>query len=37
MLLAFDIGNTTMAIGMFRDAKLVKSWKIKTDRDKTAD
>jgi type III pantothenate kinase len=37
MLLAFDIGNTTAAIGMFREAKLVKSWKIKTDRDKTAD
>jgi type III pantothenate kinase len=37
MLLAVDIGNTTVAIGMFRDAKLVKSWKIKTDRDKTAD
>jgi type III pantothenate kinase len=37
MLLAFDIGNTTVAIGMFRDAKLVKSWKIKADRDKTTD
>lgn len=37
MLLAFDIGNTTVAIGMFRDSNLVKSWKIKTDRDKTAD
>ena len=37
MLLAFDIGNTTMAIGLFRGPKLVKGWKIKTDRDKTAD
>ncbi len=37
MLLAFDIGNTTVAVGMFGEEKLVKSWKIKTDRDKTAD
>jgi type III pantothenate kinase len=37
MLLAFDIGNTTVAIGLFRGPKLVKSWKIKTDRDKTGD
>jgi len=37
MLLAFDIGNTTVAIGVFRDTKLIKSWKIKTDRDKTSD
>ena len=37
MLLAFDIGNATMAIGLFRGPQLVKGWKIKTDRDKTAD
>jgi type III pantothenate kinase len=37
MLLAFDVGNTTIAIGLFRGRKLVKSWKIKTDSDKTAD
>jgi type III pantothenate kinase len=37
MLLAFDVGNTTVAIGLFRGPKLVKSWKIKTDRDKTGD
>jgi len=37
MLLAFDIGNTTIAIGLFRGPKLAKSWKIKTDRDKTGD
>jgi len=37
MLLAFDIGNTTVAVGMFGEEKLVRSWKIKTDRDKTAD
>ena len=37
MLLAFDVGNTTVAIGLFREAKLLKSWKIKTDPDKTSD
>jgi len=37
MLLAFDIGNTTIAIGLFRGRKLVKSWKIKTDSEKTGD
>ncbi len=37
MLLAFDVGNTTIAVGLFRGRKLVKSWKIKTDNDKTSD
>lgn len=37
MLLAFDIGNTTVAIGLFRGKTLVKDWKVKTDRDKTSD
>jgi type III pantothenate kinase len=37
MLLAFDVGNTTIAAGLFRGRKLVKSWKLKTDSDKTAD
>lgn len=37
MLLAFDIGNTTIAIGIFRGRKLAKSWKIETDTDKTSD
>jgi type III pantothenate kinase len=37
MLLAFDVGNTTIAVGLFRGRELVKSWKIKTDSDKTAD
>jgi len=37
MLLAFDVGNTTIAIGLFRGRQLVKSWKIETDTDKTSD
>ena len=37
MLLAFDVGNTTTAIGIFDGRTLVKSWKIRTDSDKTGD
>ncbi len=37
MLLAFDVGNTMIAIGLFRGKKLVKSWTIKTDSDTTSD
>ncbi len=37
MLIAFDIGNTTTGIGLFQGKKLVVDWKIKSDRDKTAD
>lgn len=37
MLLAVDIGNTTVAIGLFEAKKLVKAWKLKTDRDRTSD
>ena len=37
MLLALDIGNTTIAVGPFRANELLRSWKIKTDRNKTSD
>jgi type III pantothenate kinase len=37
MLLALDIGNTTVAIGVFKDKSVVKDWKIRSDRDKTSD
>lgn len=37
MLLAFDVGNTTIAVGIFRGRRLVKSWKLKTDSDRTGD
>ena len=37
MLMAFDVGNTTIAVGLFRGRKLVRSWKLKTDSDRTAD
>jgi len=37
MLLVFDVGNTTIGLGLFRGKKLVASWKIKSDREKTSD
>lgn len=37
MLLAIDIGNTNIAMGVFHEKKLLKQWKIKSDRDKTCD
>ncbi len=37
MLLALDIGNTTVGIGIFKDKTLVRDWKIRSDREKTTD
>ncbi|MFP4081230.1 MAG: type III pantothenate kinase [Candidatus Aminicenantes bacterium] len=37
MLLAADIGNTNIVIGIFRGRSLIKSWKIRTEREKTCD
>lgn len=37
MLLAIDIGNTNIALGVFQDRTLVEHWKIKTEADKTCD
>lgn len=37
MLLAFDIGNTTAAVGIFRGRDLIKDWKIASDKDRTCD
>lgn len=37
MLLAIDIGNTNVAVGIFQGKKLIKHWKIRTDREKTCD
>ena len=37
MLLAVDVGNTNIAIGVFKDEKLIKNWKIYSDREKTSD
>lgn len=37
MLLAIDIGNTTIALGIFEGKVLVKDWSIRSVREKTAD
>jgi type III pantothenate kinase len=37
MLLAFDIGNTNMVLGVFRDGKLIQNWRLETDHNKSAD
>ena len=37
MLLVFDVGNTNMVLGIYEDKKLIKDWRINTDKDKTSD
>jgi type III pantothenate kinase len=37
MLMAFDIGNTTVAIGLFEGKTLAEHWRIHSDHDKTPD
>ncbi|TZE83228.1 type III pantothenate kinase [Calorimonas adulescens] len=37
MLLAFDVGNTNIVMGVFDKDKLLHSWRFSTDRDKSSD
>ncbi len=37
MLLAIDIGNTNIVLGVFQEKKLVHHWKIQTEKEKTSD
>ena len=37
MLLAFDVGNTNILIGLFDGDNLFRNWRISTDTDKSAD
>jgi len=37
LLLALDVGNTTVDVGVFDGPRLVCDWKIRSDREKTAD
>ncbi len=37
MIMAFDVGNTTIALGVYQGKKLVANWRIKSDREKTSD
>ncbi|MDO4834808.1 MAG: type III pantothenate kinase [Bacillota bacterium] len=37
MLLAFDVGNTNIVVGVFRDGEMVTNWRLETDNRKSAD
>ena len=37
MLLAFDVGNTNIVLGVFREGELITSWRLETDNNKSAD
>ncbi|MGH9200865.1 MAG: type III pantothenate kinase, partial [Vicinamibacterales bacterium] len=37
MLLAIDVGNTNIVLGVFRDRDLAHSWRLTTIRERTAD
>jgi type III pantothenate kinase len=37
MLLAIDIGNTTIALGIFEGKTLLREWSVRSEREKTAD
>ena len=37
MILVLDVGNTNIVLGIFEGKKLVRSWRVSTDKDKTAD
>jgi len=37
MLLAFDVGNTNIVLGVFKDGKLITNWRLETDNNKSAD
>lgn len=37
MLLAIDVGNTNLVLGVFRGDELVESWRVATDNKRTAD
>lgn len=37
MLLVFDVGNTNTVLGVFKGKKLIKHWRISSDKQKTSD
>jgi type III pantothenate kinase len=37
MILVVDVGNTNTVLGVYRDTELVRSWRIQTQRGRTAD
>lgn len=37
MLLAFDVGNTNIVLGVFKDGQMITNWRLETDNNKSAD
>lgn len=37
MLLAFDVGNTNIVLGLYKDDQLITHWRMSTDKSKSAD
>lgn len=37
MLLAFDVGNTNIVLGVFKDGEMIENWRLETDNGKSAD
>ncbi|MBA1334585.1 MAG: Pantothenate kinase type III, CoaX-like [Firmicutes bacterium] len=37
MILVFDVGNTNIVLGVYEDNKMITSWRLSTDKSKTAD
>ncbi len=37
MLLAFDVGNTNIVLGVFEQGELIQNWRLETDNNKSAD
>jgi type III pantothenate kinase len=37
MLLAIDVGNTNLVVGVFEKDKLIESWRLATDNRRSAD
>ncbi len=37
MLLAFDVGNTNIVLGVFKDGELIQNWRLESDNNKSAD
>ncbi|MDI3547982.1 MAG: type pantothenate kinase [Halanaerobiales bacterium] len=37
MILTVDVGNTNTVLGVFQEGKLIRDWRVSTDKDKTPD
>ena len=37
MLLAFDVGNTNIVLGLFQEGRMIANWRMETDNKKSAD